>query len=178
MEGDGAPVRLPLPVGTVGGGAADHHLRPPPPPAGPAPAPARRPGPPPAVQQDGGARSPRPPLCRWGRGFCTALPPPRWRPPSGSRHFDPGTAVQHRCCGANGEERDRSRGRSLASSALQGVHLPTSRSVRGGRAIKSVSGRGGRRGVDLPRTEGRGSAGSVQHDSRACLSEPPRAYVS
>lgn len=70
-------MRLPLPVGTVGGGAADHHLRPPPPPpAGPAPAPAptRRPGPPPAVQQDGGARSPQPPLRRWGRGFCTALP--------------------------------------------------------------------------------------------------------
>lgn len=142
MEGDGAAQRLALPVGAVGGGAADHHLRPRP---GP-PQPPRRPGParpgrqPYSKMAEPGHPAAPPP---WGRGFCTALPstvmaaavwpPPFW--PRGRRAARP-------------PREGGSPPRSLASSSPPAVRLPTSGSsrhqlVRGDRELPSRGRRGG-----------------------------------
>lgn len=134
VEGDGAAARLALPVGAVGGGAADHHLRPPPPPPsagrarpGPRPGPAALPyG---KMAEPGHPGPPR----RWGRGFCTAQ--------HGGRHMAAAILAEVQPYGGVqvGKGGVRSRSLSLALAVQLAGRLPTSRSLRGRRAVKGVS---------------------------------------
>lgn len=161
VEGDGAAQRLALPVGAVGGGAADHHLRPRP---GP-PQPPRRPGParPPAVQQDGGARSPRRPSAL-GKGFLYGAAVSR----HGGRRVAAAILAEGPPRGAAAEG-----GRlpaPLACLFLAAGRPPPDERLGPPPACPRRS------GAAFPGVEGRGPAASVQHDGRARPPEFLGAY--